>query len=132
MADPRGCSCERKPAFCDSAADAFGDAARPCCTSKTKQERKEPVMSERAFNPADLGQFIGTEHWYRHGINRKVLFTDGAKYVADTAGAYGLLDEIAIIQPHDKRVAAEAVQVWRLSVHPSHLRINECVPQADW
>jgi hypothetical protein len=62
-------------------------------------------MSERAFNPADLGQFTGTEHWYRHGINRNVLFTDGAKYVADTAGAHWLLDAIAIIQPHNKRVA---------------------------
>ena len=30
----------------------------------------------------DLRQFTGTENWYRHGINRDVLFTDGAKYVA--------------------------------------------------
>ncbi len=28
-------------------------------------------------------QFTGSETWYRHGINRKVLFTDGAKRVAD-------------------------------------------------
>ena len=65
---------------------------------------------------ADLNQFSGSETWYRHGINRNVLFTDGAKYVADQAGAHWLLDEIAIIQPHDKRVAAEEFQVWKLVV----------------
>ena len=58
---------------------------------------------------SDLNQFTGSETWYRHGINRNVLFTDGAKYVADHAGAYWLLDEIAIIQPHDKRIAVEEV-----------------------
>jgi len=46
-----------------------------------------------------------------------VLFTDGAKYVADQAGAYWLLDEIAIIQPHDPCVAAEEFQVWKLAVN---------------
>jgi ParB family chromosome partitioning protein len=44
---------------------------------------------------ADLNNFTGSEHWYRHGMVRNVLFTDGAKYVADKAGAYWLLDEIA-------------------------------------
>ena len=46
---------------------------------------------------AELAKFTGSEHWYRHALNRKVLFTDGAKYVADRAGAYWLLDEIALI-----------------------------------
>ena len=54
----------------------------------------------KTLNKADLAQFTGSENWYRHAINRAVLFTDGAKYVADQAGAYWLLDEIAIIQPH--------------------------------
>jgi hypothetical protein len=66
-------------------------------------------MNEQAkLTREDLPQFTGSENWYRHPINRKVTFTDGAKYVADMAGAYWLLDEIAIIQPYDKRVAAEA------------------------
>lgn len=51
---------------------------------------------------AELRQFTGTERWYRHAINRKVLFTDGAKYVADQAGPCWLLDEIALIQPYEK------------------------------
>lgn len=74
----------------------------------------------KTLNTADLAQFTGSENWYRHGINRKVLFTDGAKFVADQAGAYWLLDEIAIIQPHDKRVAAEEFQVWKLKVNADH------------
>src|ERR1039457_7087906 len=75
---------------------------------------------------ADLMQFTGTEQWYRHCINRKVLFTDGAKYVAETAGAYWLLDEIALIQPYDKRVAAEEFQFWKLSVRPDHTATLTC------
>jgi hypothetical protein len=64
----------------------------------------------------DLAQFTGSENWYRHGINRNVLFTDGAKYVADQGGAYWLLDAIAIAQRHDKSVTAEGFQVWKLTV----------------
>ena len=70
----------------------------------------------KTLSKADLMQFTGSDQWHRHAINRKVLFTDGAKFVADQAGAYWLLDEIAIIQPHDKRVAAEEFQVWKLAV----------------
>jgi hypothetical protein len=40
-----------------------------------------------------------------------VLFTDGAKYVADHGGAYWLLDEIAITRRYDRKVAAEPFQV---------------------
>ena len=74
----------------------------------------------------DLRQFTGSEQWYRHGINRKVLFTDGAKYVADTAGAYWLLDEIALIQPYDKRVAAEEFQFWKLTVNADRTASLTC------
>jgi hypothetical protein len=55
---------------------------------------------------ADLAQFTGSETWYRHAINRNVLYTDGAQFLAERGGAYWLLDEIAIIQPYNKRVAA--------------------------
>jgi hypothetical protein len=77
---------------------------------------KRPTMT-KTLNKADLAQFTGSENWYRHAINRAVLFTDGAKFVADQAGAYWLLDEIAIIQSHNARVAAEGFQVWKLAVH---------------
>ena len=75
-------------------------------------------MSKEKLNPAVLAQFTGREHWYRHGLVRDILFTDGAKYVADQGGAYWLLDEIAIAQRFEKTVRAEEFQVWKLTVNP--------------
>jgi hypothetical protein len=84
-------------------------------------------MTETAkLTAADLSQFTGPENWYRHGINRNVLFTDGAKYLADEGSAYWLLNEIAIIQPYDKRVRAEELQVWKLVVRPDRTATLTC------
>ena len=74
----------------------------------------------------DLRQFTGSEHWHRHGLVRDVLFTDGAKHVADHGGAYWLLDEIALAQRFDKRVAGEGFQVWKLTVNPDHTATLTC------
>jgi hypothetical protein len=74
------------------------------------------MTNAEKLSEAILRQFTGSESWYRHGINRDVLFTDGAKYIADAGGAYWLLDAIAICQRHEKSVAAEAFQVWTLKV----------------
>ena len=68
------------------------------------------------LNKADLMQFTGSEFWYRHGLVRTVVFTDGAKYVADQGGAYWLLDEIALAQKFEKRVSGEEFQLWKLIV----------------
>jgi hypothetical protein len=65
---------------------------------------------------ADLNRFTGSERWYRHSLNRDVLYTDGAKYVADEGGASWLLDEIALAQRYEKAVAAQEFQVWTLTV----------------
>ena len=64
-----------------------------------------------------LRQFTGSENWYRHSINRAVLYTDGAKFLANQGGAYWLLDIIAIAQQHDASVSREEFQVWNLKVH---------------
>ena len=45
------------------------------------------------FDPGQLSLFTGTEHNYR--INRRCLLTDGAKYVAEGAGAFWLMDAAA-------------------------------------
>jgi hypothetical protein len=73
-------------------------------------------MTTKTLSTSDLAQFTGSENWYRHGINRNVLYTDGAQHVAEHGEAYWLLDEIAIIQPYNKAVAAEEFQVWKLAV----------------
>jgi hypothetical protein len=73
------------------------------------------------LSPADLRQFAGgTEHYYRHGLNRNITFTDGAKYVADEGGAYWLLDLIAVSQGRDKRLDRQQFQVWKLVVSPDN------------
>ena len=64
----------------------------------------------------NLNQFTGSENWYRHPLNPSILFTDGAKYVADQAGAYWLLDEIALAQRYLPQVRGEEFQLWRLEV----------------
>jgi hypothetical protein len=72
---------------------------------------------------ADLKQFTGSENWYRHGLNRRIAFTDGAKYLADQAGAYWLLDEIALAQPG---LRAHDFQVWVLAVNTDRTATLAC------
>jgi hypothetical protein len=73
---------------------------------------------------ADLHQFTGTEEWYRHPLNQNVLFTEGAKYVADQAGAYWLLDEIALAQLAEASVKGEEFQVWTLDVEANRATLS--------
>lgn len=73
----------------------------------TNKESEDDMTKTPKLSREDLTQFTGSENWYRHGLNPKVLFTDGAKYVADEGGAYWLLDIIASAQLYKKRVAAE-------------------------
>jgi hypothetical protein len=61
----------------------------------------------------ELRQFTGTENWYRHGLVRHVLYTDGVRYLAEKANAYWLVDAIASVQLESK-VRYEEFQVWNL------------------
>jgi hypothetical protein len=83
-------------------------------------------MSDPKLSEADLSRFTGSEQWYRHGINRAVMFTDGAKYVADEGGAYWLLDEIALAQRAEQAVAGEEFQVWKLTVNAERSATLSC------
>ena len=83
-------------------------------------------MTQHALDPAVLSRFTGSEHWYRHGLVPSITFTDGAKYIADQAGAYWLLDEIALAQRFDKRVAAEEFQAWKLAVNLDDTAVLSC------
>ena len=84
------------------------------------------MTDRKKFTEADLRNFTGSEHWYRHGLVRSILFTDRANYVADEGGAYWLLDEIALAQRHDKRVMAEEFQVWTLKVNADRTATLSC------
>lgn len=74
-------------------------------------------MAKDTPNPeeleADLHQFTGTEHYYKYMGG--VVLTDGAKYLADRAGAYWLMDVVASWQAA-KKVACEHFQLWKLEV----------------
>lgn len=83
-------------------------------------------MTKAKLSDADLWQFTGTENLYRHALNRNVLYSDGAKYVADEGGAYWLLDEIALAQRFNKAVAAEEFQVWTLTVNADRTATLTC------
>lgn len=84
------------------------------------------MSNNTKLTPADLSQFTGTEQWYRHGLNRNILFTDGAKYVADQGGAYWLLDEIALAQRFEKKLAKQPFQVWKLTKHADANATLQC------
>jgi len=54
-------------------------------------------MKDRTALEADLSNFTGTETWWRHGLNKEFLYTDGVQYFAENAGggAYWFLDIVA-------------------------------------
>lgn len=66
---------------------------------------------------ADLRQFTGTEQWFRHGLVRSVLYTEGVQFLAENAGAYWLVDKIATLQL-DKNIVerCDGLQCWKLTV----------------
>jgi hypothetical protein len=88
-------------------------------------------MTTKTLTPADLAMFTGSERFYRHSINRKVVYTEGAQHVAAAGGAYWLLDEISLIQPYDARVGAEEFQVWKLMVRPDRTATLLCEDRND-
>jgi hypothetical protein len=85
---------------------------------KTKTRKGQIMETAKTPTKADLASSRGPRLGIGHGLVRDVLFTDGAKHVADAGGAYWLLDEIALAQRYDK-----AVQFWNLTAQcDAHLR----------
>lgn len=72
-------------------------------------------MKNKNLTKTDLAQFTGTVNWYRHPIRRNVLYTDGIQYLAEQAGAYWLIDEIAFNQMQP-RIGSQEFQCWTLKV----------------
>jgi hypothetical protein len=73
----------------------------------TSEEKAELVrMYER--------QTVGTENWHLHWLG--ITYTDGLKYLADTCGAYWLIDAVASYQPSIRKHHPRQVdfQVWRI------------------
>jgi hypothetical protein len=81
------------------------------------------MSTTKTLTKDELRHFTGSETWWRHALVRDILFTDGAKHVADAGGAYWLLDEIALAQRYQKNVAAEKFQLWKLIVKDKAARL---------
>ncbi len=81
-----------------------------------------PVTQEQLA--AELAHFTGTESYtnlpYPWLRGKKFLLTDGAKYLAEQAQAFWLMDAIASHQI-SKQVAAEEFQCWTLTVNEKHV-----------
>jgi hypothetical protein len=84
------------------------------------------MCADKTFNSEALGQFTGSEAFYRYGLKGEFLFTDGVKYVADAVGAYWLLDEITLAQRFNRAVAAEEFQLWTLKVAGDNTALLSC------
>ncbi len=68
------------------------------------------MEKEKGFTQAELAQFTETGDWYRHSIARNVHYTDGMLFVAERAGAYWLIDEIALAQRGEAVLVGEKWQ----------------------
>jgi hypothetical protein len=49
------------------------------------------------FTLDQLSQFIGSEYFFKHWGNRKMVYTEGIQYLAEKANCYWLIDEIALV-----------------------------------
>jgi hypothetical protein len=79
----------------------------------------------------DLSQFTGTTNHYRwSGLFRNCVLTDGTHYLAETAGAYWLMDAIASHQPRLRRhkdSRLRTLQFWTLKVdQQKHSAVLSC------
>lgn len=69
---------------------------------------------------SDLEGFTGSEIVYKHFLSR-LVFTEGIKYLADTAGAYWLIDVVASYQG---KLFFAPFQLWRLRVRNKYAVIS--------
>ena len=84
------------------------------------------MTTEKKLDPAIMAQFTGSETFYRYELAGDVLFTEGVKYVAETAGAYWLLDLTCIANVYEPKVCEEEFQLWTLSVRDNATGVVTC------
>lgn len=84
------------------------------------------MAEKNSLTEADLAQFTGSEQLYRHSLVKRFCYTDGVKYIAERAGAYWLIDEIAFAQVNEVNLAMEGFQLWVLSVNADKSAMLTC------
>ena len=84
--------------------------------TQTKEQKAENI--ERT-----LPGFTGTMEYHRaSSLYRNVFMTDGAFYLAESAGAYWLMDVITSHQ-HKTAVRRNPFQVWQMTVKNGQARV---------
>ena len=92
-----------------------------------------------SYDLSRLCLFTGTVHYHR--LNRKCLLTDGAKYLAEGAGAFWLMDAAAsyllelgtddwFVQV--RLVVASGAAVLTLEDGNGHVRARQAIPYTDF
>lgn len=82
------------------------------------------TIENKAVSPESirngLAQCIGSEEYYKHSSG--LIFTSGIHFLAESAGAYWLIDAIGSWQPRIRRALGEEArfQVWELSLLPEN------------
>lgn len=100
---------------------------------KVPREQAYPKPAESAASKleSDLRQFSGSEEYHKWSyLFKDQVLTDGAKYLAEKAGAYWLMDAIASHQKLPK-LRNESFQVWRLTVTRNKQGSKEATLVAD-
>ena len=75
------------------------------------------MTTQKTLSALDLRDFTGSEIFYRHVLSGGV-YTEGVQYVAETGGAYWLIDAIFSWQV-ERKVRREPFQLWTLNVKNS-------------
>jgi len=90
---------------------------RGCMTRPRNVEGQSNMNTEATLIVAQLKQFTGSEQFYRHGLSRNHIYTEGVQFLAERAQAYWLLDKIAL--HGSSKIGCERFQVWKLTVNPN-------------
>lgn len=85
---------------------------------------KAPLECQNQTLESELGQFIGSETLYRHGMFN-ILYTEGVQYLAEKTSCYWLLDAIGSWQIKSK-VKSEPFQLWQLTVNADKEGVLTC------
>lgn len=62
-----------------------------------------------------IAECNGSATFHRHALARRMLYTDGVLFVAQTCGAFWLVDAIASYVATSKKVQAQPFQCWELT-----------------
>ena len=82
-------------------------------------------MTTKTLSSSDLAQFTGSDNWYRHGINRNLLYTDGAQHVAKHGGASERNRHHPALQQGCRRRGISGLEARRTApIEPLRLRVT--------